>query len=458
MKKRGWVIIGFMVVFVTLLIPLGGEDGSARQEKWVARYNGPGNGTDHASALAVDSSGNVYVTGYSSASGSYGFATIKYNTNGKRLWGTRYYGPYGYDALATALAVDGSGNVYVTGYGKSDGTSGDDYAIVKYSPSGKQLWAARYNSFFGRPDKPCALAVDGSGNVYVTGWCMGSDLDNEYLTVKYSTNGQLLWVKRYDGSGSGDDAASAIVVDGSGNVYVTGYSCGSGGKKDKKDYATVKYNTDGKQLWVKRYNGPGKGWDGARALAVDGSGNVYVTGDSEGSGTYGNSDYATIKYNTNGKQLWAARYNGPANDWDIGWAIAVDGSGNVYVTGYSGGSGTADDFATIKYNPNGKQIWANRYNGPDNLRDVASAIAVDGSGNVYVTGLSSVEGPDYNYCDYATIKYSPGGLQLWVKTYNGPGNKYDWPCGISVDSRGNVYVTGTSEGSSTGEDYATIKY
>ncbi|MCJ7588133.1 MAG: SBBP repeat-containing protein, partial [Candidatus Aminicenantes bacterium] len=164
MKKRGWVIIGFMVVFVTLLIPLGGEDGSARQEKWVARYNGPGNGTDHASALAVDSSGNVYVTGYSSASGTYGFATIKYNTNGKRLWGTRYFGPYGYAALATALAVDGSGNVYVTGYGSSDGTS-DDYATVKYSPKGKQLWAARYNSFFGRPDKPCALAVDGSGNV-----------------------------------------------------------------------------------------------------------------------------------------------------------------------------------------------------------------------------------------------------------------------------------------------------
>ena len=449
MKKRTWMVISLIFVFVPLLIPQGERDGTTGLEKWVARYNGPGNGADRACGLAVDGSGNVYVTGYSQASGTYGFATFKYNTNGKRLWGTRYFGPYGYAALATALAIDGSGNVYVTGYGKSDGLSGDDYAIVKYSSNGKKLWARTYNSQYSYPDKPSALAVDGSGNVYVTGSSGG--YHEEYLTVKYSTNGQLLWAKKYDGSASGNDIASAIAVDGSGNVYVSGNSYGSGATKD---YATIKYDTNGKQLWVKRYNGPGKGEDRAEAITVDRSGNVYVTGISQGSGTL--SDYATIKYSTNGKQLWAARYNGPDNQWELALAIAVDGLGNVYVTGYSEGANC--DYATIKYNANGKQIWAKRYNGPDNLRDMASAIAVDGSGNVYVAGSSQVEGSDYNDCDYATIKYSPSGQQLWVKIYNGPDNKSDWPCGISVDSSGSVYVAGTSEGASTGEDYATIKY
>jgi hypothetical protein len=133
---------------------------------------------------------------------------------------------------------------------------------------------------------------------------------------------------------------------------------------------------------------------------VDGSGNVYVTGPSSGSGTA--YDYATIKYISSGVQQWVARYNGPGNDWDEAYSLAVDGSGNVYVTGESFGSGTWQDFATIKYNSSGVQQWVQRYNGPGNGSDGATSLAVDGSGNVYVTG-GIVASPDDNY---ATIKYS----------------------------------------------------
>jgi len=152
--------------------------------------------------------------------------------------------------------------------------------------------------------------------------------------------------------------------------------------------------------WVRRYNGPGNGADETRALTVDEQGNVYVTGFSRSSGT--DDDYATIKYNANGVEQWVQRYNGPGNSLDEAYALAVDGQGNVYVTGESRSSGYIEDYATIKYNSNGDTLWVRRYNGPGNSSDNASAIAVDDAGNVYVTG-SSFSSTTYN--DYATIKY-----------------------------------------------------
>jgi uncharacterized delta-60 repeat protein len=450
MKKGVRTAISLIFAAVPLLIPLAAGHGLIALEKWVARYNGPGNESDEAHAIAVDGSGNVYVAGESVGSGTKNdYATIKYSTNGKQLWVKRYNGPGNGNDYAIAIAVDSLGNVYVTGWSMGSGT-GDDCATIKYSTNGKQLWVKRYNGPGNGNDYATAIAVDGSGNVYVTGWSMGSGTGDDCATIKYSTNGKQLWVKTYNGPGNGNDYATAIAVDGSGNVYVTGTSAGSG---TRDDFATIKYSANGKQLWAKRYNGPGNGDDYAIAIAVDGSGNVYVTGVSVGSGTQ--RDYATIKYSANGKQLWAKRYNGPGNGDDYPSAIAVDGSGNVYVTGWSIASGTNPDYATIKYSTNGKQLWVKRYNGPGNGDDYAIAIAVDGSGNVYVTGWSIASGTNP---DYATIKYSTNGKQLWVKRYNGPGNGDDEGFDIAVDGSGNVYLTGMSKGSGTDYDYATIKY
>ncbi len=440
---------GFVLAFTMLLIPLGGH-GLAPQEKWAARYNGPGNSEDRAQAIAIDKSGNVLVTGFSQGSGTeYDYATIKYSTSGKLLWAKRYDGPGKNADIAQAVAIDGLGNVFVSGYSWGSGTE-YDYATIKYSAGGKQLWAKRYNGPGNARDWALAMAVDGSGNVYVTGRSEGSGTGIDYATIKYDTNGKQLWVKRYNGRGNGEDWAWAMAVDGSGNVYVTGDSEGSG---SDLDYVTIKYNTNGKQLWAKRYNGPGNAKDWPWAMAVDGSGSVYVTGQSGGSGT--DYDYATIKYNTNGKQLWVKRYNGPGNDEDAADAVAVDGSGNVYVTGFSLGSGTENDYATIKYDTNGKQLWTQRYDGPAKGEDWASDMAVDGSGNVYVTG--TCEGSS-THADFATIKYNTNGKQLWVKKYNGPGKGDDTALAIAVARSGDVYITGPSWGSGTDYDYATLKY
>jgi hypothetical protein len=403
---------------------------------WVRRYNGPGNYEDVASAISVDGSGNIYVTGQSLGSGTgYDYATIKYYPNGDTAWVRRYNGPENNDDAATAIAVDDSGRVYVTG------VSGDwpnsDYATIKYYPNGDTAWVRRYNGTGNSYDAAYSIAVDDSANVYVTGdsWSGG-------VTIKYYPNGDTAWVRQYS------DHTNAIAVDDSGNVYVTGLSWGSG---TDNDYATIKYYPNGDTAWVRRYNGPGNGWDWAHSIAVDGSNNIYVTGESSGGTDY---DYATIKYYPNGDTAWVRRYNGPGNGWDYARALAVDDSGNVYVTGDSPGSGTDYDYTTIKYRPNGDTAWVRRYNGPGNGGDYARAIAIDGSNNIYVTGESN----GWTYYDYATIKYYPNGDTAWVIRYNGPESSSDGGYAIALDDSNNVYVTGYSHGSGTDLDYATIKY
>jgi len=423
------------------------------EQRWVVRYNGPANGDDNTYALAVDSSGNAYVTGYSIGSGTGSdYTTIKYDPEGNQLWLARYNGPASGGDNANALILDNSGNVYVTGESPANST-GYDYATIKYDPNGNQLWVARYNGPGNDYDAAYSLVVDSFCNVYVTGRSIGSGtVYYDYATVKYDPNGNQLWAARYNGPGNNYDHAYDMAIDNSGNVYITGRSDGSG---TSSDYATIKYDPNGNQLWVARYNGPGNTNDYAYALVVDDSGNVYVTGYSYGSGT--GSDYATVKYDPNGNELWVARYNGPVNGNDKANSLTLDNSGNIYVTGDSyGGVATGNDYATIKYDPNGNQLWATRYNGSASKSDSAGSIAVDDLGNVYVTGESANATPNY---DYATVKYDPNGNQLWAARYNGLANNYDAACDLSVDSFGNVYVTGDSYGGSgTGEDYATIKY
>ncbi|GAF95336.1 unnamed protein product, partial [marine sediment metagenome] len=181
-----------------------------------------------------------------------------------------------------------------------------------------------------------------------------------------------VWVARYDGAGNSGDRANALAVDADGNVYVTGQSRGTG---YNDDYATVKYAPNGDTVWVRRYSGPGNYPDRANALALDAAGNVYVTGESYVSTRY--YDYATLKYDADGNELWAARYNGPEDQSDIANAVAVDGSGNVYVTGYASCSGGSVDYATIKYDPNGDTLWVRFYGGAYNGEDYAYDLAVD---------------------------------------------------------------------------------
>ncbi len=147
----------------------------------------------------------------------------------------------------------------------------------------------------------------------------------------------------YDGPVSGDDKLCDMVVDDEGNAYVTGYSMSA----VDYDYATVKYDSDGVEEWVRRYDGPASGHDQPYHMVIRSPGHICLTGKSEGVST--GLDYATIGYSTAGEEEWVMRYDGPASGGDWGHAIGSDGDGDVYVTGKSEGMGTGYDYATIKY-------------------------------------------------------------------------------------------------------------
>jgi len=425
---------------------------------WVRRYNGPGNGDDIPGGLlfshptyplAVDDSGNVYVAGSTVGNGtSLDFTTIKYNSNGDTLWVRRYNGPANGDDEARALAVDNSGYVYVTG--NCTGAAEEDYCTIKYAPNGDSVWVKFYNGAGNGRDVGRALALDKNGNVCVTGSSIGTYFpDYNYVTIKYNPEGDTLWERPYYGPANDVEFVRDIGVDTGGNVYVTGLSV----RNDTTvDIATVKYAPNGDGLWSRRYNGLGEGGsaDGI-SLAPDKEGNLYVTGWTW-NGT--SLDATIIKYASNGDTLWIRNYDGPANSHDETGALAVDDSGNVYVAGSSLAFGTGYDYVTIKYAPTGDTLWVRRYHGGYGI-DSAFALGLDLNGNVYVAGRS--DGSNF-YPDYATVKYAPDGTQLWVKRYNGPANNFDRATALAVDTSGNLYVTGTSVGSGTGYDFATIKY
>ncbi len=450
-------------LFLPVLLCSGLVSGRAAaqvSQAWVARYRGPAYSDSEARALVLDSATNVIVTGV-----SYGeYATVKYDRNGNQVWEARYHGPgLGYN-FARAMAIDSADNIYVTG--NSFGANNNfDYATVKYDRNGNQLWVARYNGPENTNDFARAIAVDKAGNVYITGTSdshfIPLDPDGEngsYTTIKYDTNGNQLWVARYageDDAGLRDSQAYAIALDSAGKVYVTGYSTGSG---TFYDFCTIKYDSDGNQLWLARYDGPAHSRDNCVSLALDSAGNVYVTGGSSGESSH---DYATIKYDTDGREIWVTRYQSPGNGWAESYAIKADDRGNVYVTGSAVGVGTGDDMATIKYDGDGNQLWVKRIAG--SRGDVALAIALDNAGNVYVAGYSDA-GLAFGGDNFETVKYDGNGNQEWEVNYWGPGcvefgSDVDVASALAVDGNGDVYVTGqTGSCFENGGAYSTLRY
>ncbi len=364
----------------------------------------------------------------------------------EQQWAKTYtYQSYQPDVM-NEMVIDNSGNVYVTGESRSS-TTDYDYGTIKYNSTGTQQLTLRYDGpTHVSPDKSKGIVVDNAGNIYVTGTTSNPGITGlDITTIKYNSAGVEIWVRVYNSLGDQNDEANDIFIDNSGNVYVTGMENNAG---NNNDIVTIKYNSSGVQQWVKEYNSSGTNSDRGFAVIADGSGNVYTAGITSGNGVL-------IKYNSAGIEQWAKTYNGPGNGSDNFWLIALDGAGYIYTAGESVAGVNNFDFALVKYNSSGTQQWAKHYAGPGAGDDKVKGLKVDASGNVYITGESKGTSSDK---DYATVKYNSAGTQQWVARYNGPDNLADEGYSVTVDTDGNVYVTGKSKGTATNEDFATIKY
>ncbi len=274
-------------------------------------------------------------------------------------------------ARITASTMDSNGNVFVTGWRTVVAGARWEMATTKYDQIGAAKWTHAYPNDPAKPDSESwGIAADTFGNVYVAGHT-GVSSNVDCLLIKYPADyvqgNAPEWVRTWDG-GSGHDQNWSIAIDSDGYIYVTGYSVQSHDGTASADIVTMKYDSAGAMVWgtPRLYNGPANGYDHGFAIAVDPvTGNVCVTGMSRGAG----EDMVTIMYDSGGTEKWARRYSGPApNGLNRGTSLAFDAAGNVYVTAWSQGTG-GPDYATIKYDVAGNEIWVARYDGPKGSND-----------------------------------------------------------------------------------------
>ena len=410
---------------------------------WVRTYGNPYGAFDEVHAIGADDSGDVVVSGFSQISSTdQEFVTIKYKPNGDTAW-VRHFNPGNGRDGATALAVDRSGNVIVTGYTGDASSSYGPWTTIKDSPAGESLWATtwEYSVYCLATD----VVVDSAGNSYVTGRA-GSLNYLDFAVVKFDPAGNLVWQCIYDGGNN--DYADAVAVDLEGNVYATGSTVVSG---NDGLLMTMRISPAGDTLWKNIYPNANNRGDRGMNIAVDNSGSAIVSGDISDSA--GHTGYITVKYAPGGDTVWSRRYHGPGNQSDNAMALALDAAGNAYVTGSTWADAHHYDFTTIKYAPDGTERWVVHYPGVSH-RAFADAIGLDVNANVYVSGYSydSTGGSDV-----VTVKYDSAGTQRWAERYDG-GFGEDEASVLAVGPDSSIFVGGRTNSDSGGMDYMTLKY
>ena len=419
---------------------------------WVKQMGGTS--SENGLSIATDASGNVYTAGYfqgtadfdpgpgtfSLTAASDDIFVSKSDAAGNFLWAKQMGGASVEHAMS--IAVDAAGNVYTTGYFSSspadfDPGPGvfnlipagfDDIFISKLDASGNFVWAKQIGG--AGEDFGYSIAVDGSGNVYTTGFFAATvDFDpgagvfnlssvggTDIFVLKLDAGGNFVWAKQMEGAGQG----YSIAVDAAGNVYTTGIFAGTvdfdpGPGTDNLTYAggsgqdifVSKLDASGNFVWARQMGGVSP--DQGKSIAVDAAGNVYTTGFFQGTANFdpggvfnltalGADDIFISKLDASGNFVWAKQMGGTSDD--VGLSIAVDASGNVYTTGDFQGVGDFDPGAGVfnlttsggedifisKLDAAGNFVWAQQIGGASAISQALS-IAVDASGNIYATGL-----------------------------------------------------------------------
>jgi hypothetical protein len=413
--------------------PACGTGGTSGAHLW-SRGLGGASFTDAVVPYAVtaDGAGNVVVTGTFYGTVDFGTGRLtsagagdmflaKYSPAGVSQWVHRF--GVAENQFGTAVGTDASGNVYVTGYffgtvdfgGGALASAGSyDVVVAKYTASGAHVWSRRFGGTGFELTQ--ALAVDGQGNVLVGGHFAGtadfggaaftSVGSNDGFVAKYSPTGTHVWSRRVGGADL--DTVTGLGVDGAGNPTIVGYFAGTasfGGANltsaGSNDVFVARYSAAGAHQWSSRF---GDAQDQrAYGAAVDAAGNVALTGYFYGTMDFGgpamaltgiSADIFLAKLDASGAHVWSKAFGTTLNSGEVGQAVAFDANGSVVLTGeinrpvdFGGGALTAAasyDAFVAKFSAAGAHQWSKRF--VAKWDDHGSAVAVDGSGNLILTG------------------------------------------------------------------------
>lgn len=434
---------------------------SSGSQQWANVIGGTFLSDDNSAASIIDNtSGNVYTVGaLANINTMKDACLLNHNSAGAIQYNKQYNGEGEFTDKGITMCISG-GALYSTGYCY---TYNEDrnFCTVRYDASGNKTWVRTYNGIGFDTDEPKAIEGDGSGNIYVAGRSKNTLNNYDLLVIKYNAAGDTIWTRNYDGGVLGDEEAFDIAVSTNGDIYVAGTGDADASLQVNNNYLAVKFSAAGALLWANTFNGTGNSDDKAYSIALDNAGNAYITGK-----TWNGTDYdiQTIKYaSTNGLATSFASYTSVIGD-DIPSVIRLDNNGNVCVGATSDRDATIStnrDFLTIQYNSSGVQEWANLYNGVGTGDDDLSNLAIDANGNVIVTGSSDLDSTASDNLDYATIKYSNSGIELWRKSYDGNAHNSDVATSVSTDTDGNIFVTGQSDegtGAVKNNDCTTLVY
>jgi uncharacterized delta-60 repeat protein len=421
---------------------------------WVKNFNGTGDFSESARALVVDANNLSYAAGYSFQEGQNLNACIaKFDQAGNNVCTYMYNGLKNDDDEFEAIAISASGSIYAAGYTKVTGQK-SDMLLVKFDPAScDTLWTRTYD-FIKQVDKAQSMVLDAVGNIYVTGRSDSNPVDttdnNDFVTIKYDSNGNVLWTQRYDGLASLRDEPEKIILDVNGDVLV-------GGRTENihdDDFIVIKYNAStGNPVWGSPiiYNGPFSNDDRVNDIKTDGAGNIFISGYSQTASGVSTNDPVLLKYDPSGNQLGFYSYIGDGKDEPV--KMAIDINGNVYTAiKFDTQPGILTNSYNIlvkKFDNQLNDLWMTsspQYNSPVNGDDVPADIKINSFGEIYVTGTTEndTSGGRVNK-NWITLGYNDQGNQIFISNFDGPNATDDSPNAIVL--RGNVmWVCGNTEG------------
>jgi hypothetical protein len=419
---------------------------------WIVRREGPTVGSDFPVGLALDGEGNIVVSFTEPFGGGTAFGVTKYAPDGGERWHSSYQQYPGAMAVPWAMALDGAGNIIVTGQRASGPLTPNtrfESTTVKFDPSGNLVWEVPLEFDQARA---FGLGLDGQGNTWIAAAELRSRVQPDaFLTVKYDPEGKELWAAPFALSTLLQTAQAwgMISVDRSGRASVVVneifYDCGSRS-------TILRYGPEG-----------GLRWSIAREplcssfqisdLMADGSGSTLATGAETTPGD--GHALRTFKYDAEGHESWSGNSSGRPSEGVL-LKLRADASGNSYVTGVDYVEGRRDsDFIVAKHDPDGKVLWTSRYDGLARGDDSGEDLALDQKGNVVAAGYSESAAGGR---DFLTLIYDAEGHLARSARYNGPENRSDEAHAILIDPTGSIYVAGTSSGLDRRVDLVLIKY